>query len=98
MRVFEFLCFFKIAVAAAFSNARVNLHNRRFTSQAWRTQHFAQTARRGEEKNSPLPSSRASRKIKAAFTSLVTKSACYAGYARSHLRLSHISIDGLPFG
>ena len=50
-------------------------------------------ARDEERRKIPLSPSR---KIKAAFASLASKSASYAGYGGNHLRLSHISLDGLP--
>ena len=57
MLAFEFLCLLKIAVAAAVSNVRVNLHNSRFMSQAWQTYHYARSATLGEnEEKHPLPS------------------------------------------
>ena len=62
MRAFEFLCLLKMAVAAAVSNVRVNLHSSCFMSQAWQTQHYARCARLGEnEEKHLLPSRRALR-------------------------------------
>ena len=49
--------------------------------------------RNEERRKTILPPSRASHKINVAFATLGSESACYAGYARSHLRLSQISLD-----